>query len=272
MKSVEEFAVKEIELLGKRRAAVEAIETAEQAAGIAVLDAADGESTSGTVERIIRAKSEVSAIDAAIRACRARRLEAIRTKRQTEAVTAREEAAKLHKQIEGIIGKVREHLAAIDALQESHFAPPPLEPAADLPLSQKLQMQLDAVERRAASLETEIPRDGRVDVNDCRNVEPLIEAMLRHEGDVPSTQSVVDWAAACEKHGRAPRLDGATDHLEFGELSRNFHLIWRHNSIDYSQSYTQVPSLVRSWPGQLDPRVTVCESGSDLFRCPEPSK
>lgn len=270
-KEILKYATKEIELFGRRRAAVEAIEAAEQAAGIAVLDAPEGESTAAQTDAIMRAKSEVSAIDAAVRACRQRRLEAIKRKRAAEAVAAHEESDGLRSQIESINSQVSEHLAAVAKLEQTQFAALPLAMAADLPLTQCLQMQIDALERRATALESEVPRTGGVDVSNVTGTGELIAEMLKHEGDVPTTEDVLSWVVGCEKHGRPGQQTGAPDCLAFGALLRNFHLVWRDCVIDFSQSYTQVPELIRASQGVYNPSMTVRESGSDLFRCPAPA-
>src|ERR1017187_2046664 len=100
LNEIERYVTKEIELFGRRRAAIEAIEATEQAAGVALLDASEGESTAAQTDAIVRAKSELAAINAAITACRQRRLQAVREKRATEAKAARKQADELRGQLE----------------------------------------------------------------------------------------------------------------------------------------------------------------------------
>jgi hypothetical protein len=267
---IEKWAVKELELGHKLREAAEGIPIAEAVAGAAILDGTAGDSLAG----LLRARAESAAIEAAVRACRGRRLEAVKAKRAADARIARKEAARLCGQIEGIAGKVAEHLRAVAEIERTQFGAPPLATGCDLPLTEQLRMQLDALERRIAGLEVEVPRDGTADISDARGADALVEAVLRHESDGPSAQDVLAWAAACEKRGRASRQEPSEplvlQPLDFGERSRNFHLAWRNGEIDYAESYVQVPSLIRTQPARYSSGVTA-ELGSDLFRCSAPT-
>lgn len=137
--------------------------------------------------------------------------------------------------------------------------------------SQELQNQITSFEIRAAALEAdELPRAGAVDVQDVTTTDPLVLAALLHESDGPSAESIIAWAAGCEKHGRASRMGRSMDQRDFGDNLRNFHLVWRNGVIVYDESHVQIPAFIRTEPGQYsgDP---VAELGSDIFRCPAPA-
>jgi len=269
---VERYATKEVELIGRRRAATEAITTAEQTAGTALLDAGEGEAVTAPVEAVMRAKAQASAIDAAVRACRERRLEAIRVKRQGDAAELRKQVEELRSQLEKLEAKMEKHVYAITELQGVPFIALPA-PAVfgQVSRSQELQSQITNLQIRAGALVTdELPRAGIVDVQDVVTIDELVLAVLRHESDGPSAETVIAWAAGCEKHGRASRMERSMDIRDFGDNLRNFHLVWRNGVIVYDESHTQVPALIRTEPGQYSGNP-ISEQGSDLFRCPAPA-
>src|SRR5208283_458605 len=92
-------------------------------AGDALLDAQDGESAAAAVEQIVRAKSGVAAIEASIRACRARRLEAIRGKIAAEAAEWRKRADEARAEQDRITAKTKKHLDALKQLEGVEFTP-----------------------------------------------------------------------------------------------------------------------------------------------------
>ena len=253
--------------------AVEGITAAEQAAGVALLDAAEGESTSTQTDGIMRAKSEVAAIDAAIHACRSRRLEAIRAKRQGDAAELRRQVEELRKQVDELAATTAKHIAAISESEGMPFIALPA-PAVfgQVSRSQELQSQIASFEIRAAALEAdELPRAGGVDVQDVVTTDELLLAVLRHLSDGPSAENIIAWAAGCEKHGRASRRRDSMDQRDFGDSLRNFHLSWRQGKIVYDESHVQIPTFIRTEPGQYSGNP-VAELGSDIFRCPAPAR
>lgn len=268
---VERYATKEVELIGRRRAATEAITTAEQAAGTALLDAGEGEAVTAPVEAVMRAKAQVSALDAAIHACRSRRLEAIRAKRQGDAAGLREQIIELREQLEKLEAKIAKHVAAISELQGAPFVALPASGWNQVSRWQELQNQIASFEIRAAALEAaEVPRGGVVDVQGVTTPDQLLLAALLHESDGPSVESIIAWAVGCEKHGRVSRMGHSMDQRDFGDNLRNFHLVWRNGVIVYDESHVQVPAFIRTEPGQYSGNP-VAELGTDIFRCPAPA-
>jgi hypothetical protein len=270
MNDVERYAAKEIELMGRRLQAVEAITAAEQAAGTALLDG-DGEATSAPVEAVIRASAQVSAIDSAVRTCRERRLEAIRAKRRGDAAELRKQILELREQLEKLEAKIAKHVAAISELQGVPFVALSASAWNKASCSQELQSQSTSFEIRAAALEADqLPQAGSVDVENVTTVDELVLAVLRHESDGPSAESISAWALGCEKHGRLSRMGRGMDQRDFGDSLRNYHLVWRNGVIVYDESRTQVPEIIRTEPGKYSGRP-IADPGSDIFRCPAPA-
>ena len=120
---IEKYAAKEVKLVADHREAVARVSAAELSAGDALLDAQDGESTSAAVEQIVRAKSGVAAIEASIRACRVRRLEAIKGKIAAEAADWRRRADEARAEQDRITAKIKKHVDALKQLEGVEFIP-----------------------------------------------------------------------------------------------------------------------------------------------------
>jgi hypothetical protein len=253
--SIAKYAQKENELLARLRAADERIAQAEADAGAAYADAEGGQSASISLDAVLRAKAEVPLIESAIRAVRARRLDAIRESRKSEAAAPRKQAAELRTEIARIEQKVRKHIESINVLQETQVtvSAAPGEPTAK---SQLLETRATAIEQRAAALEADLPRDGKVTLDNVTGIDALIAAVLQHQSDSPSSQDVMQWATAVErKAGRGP----------FGENLRRYALVWKDGGIDTAESYIQVHSLARRPAGPVSGSLGY-EIGSDIFR------
>jgi hypothetical protein len=226
---IEKYAAKELKLVADHRGAIATVSAAELSAGDALLDAADGESTEAAVGQIVRAKSGVAAIAASIRACRARRLEAIEGKIAAEAAEWRKRADEAHAEQERITGKTRKHLDALKQLEGVEYIP------ASTPKSSTLGARAFGCDDKALRLETAgVPRHGGAQLDDVSSAIPLVEMVLRNESDGPSAQEVLAWAAACDPHDR------------FGNHPRSFRVSWRDGVIDYRESYCQVTALAPS--------------------------
>jgi len=226
---IEKYAAKELRLVADHGEAVAMVSATEMSAGDALLDAADGESTDAAVDQIVRAKSVVAAIEASVRACRTRRLEAIEGKIAAEAAEWRKRADEARAEQERITGKTKKHLDALKQLEGVEFIP------AATPKSSTLGARAFGCDDKAVRLETAgVPRNGGAQLDDVPSAIPLIEMVLRHESDGPSAQEVLAWAAACDPDGR------------FGNLPRSFRVSWRDGVIDYRESYCQVTALAPS--------------------------
>lgn len=226
---IERYAAKEVKLVADHRDAVAGVSAAEMSAGDALLDAPEGESAATAVEQIVRAKSSVAAIEASIRACRARRLEAIKGKIAAEAADLRRRADEARAEQDRITAKAKKHLDALKQLEGVEFIP------ASTPKSSTLGTRAFGCEDKAVQLETaSVPRNGGAQLDDVMSAIPLVEMVLRHESDGPSAQEVFAWAAACDPDDR------------FGNLPRSFRVSWRDGVIDYRDSYCQVAALAPS--------------------------
>ena len=256
--SIEKYAQKEIELIARLSAASQRIAQAETAAGTAYVDADEGQSTSVSVDEVLRVKAEVPLIESAIRTVRGRRLEAVRAKRQADAGELRKQAADLRADIARIDQKVRKHIESINALQETHVTVSVTAPCEPTAKSQLLEAQAAAIEQRAAALEGDLPRHGKVTLDNVTSINPLIAAVLHHPTDSPLSQDVVQWAADVErKAGRG----------SFGENLRRYTLVWKDGRNDTTESYIQVHSLARRPSGPVSGTLGY-EIGSDLFYAP----
>ena len=251
--AIEKLAARELLLMQQRHAACVKARAAEVAAGDEYLDNEAQAEPGPSVAAVVKAQAEISAIDGGLRACRARRLQAVKTKRLAEAAALRKQAGELRDQAASIRLRVAQAITLVNSLEAVEVTVSPAR-AGDVPLSQKLEARTDEMERRAAGLEGDVPRSGVVDVEDATNVEPLIAAVLRHESDGPDAGEILAWAEACEF------LSGKL----FGDHARRFRLAWRDGAIDLAESYTQVPQLVKTSIGTFG--TTRFESGSDLFR------
>src|ERR1039458_9369756 len=150
---IERYAAKELKLIADHSGAVAMVSAAELSAGDALLDAPDVESTNAAVEQIVRAKSGVAAIEASIRACRARRLEAIKGKIAAEAAEWRRCADEARAEQERITGKTKKHFDALKQLEGVEFIP------ASTPKSSTLGARAFGCEDKAVPLEAaELPR------------------------------------------------------------------------------------------------------------------
>ena len=249
---IQKYAAKELKLLGDHREAVAMVSAAELSAGDALLDAVEAESANAAIEQIVRAKSGVAAIEASIRACRARRLEAIKGKIAVEAAVWRKRADEARAEQARITAKTRKHFDALKQLEGVEFLP------ASTPKSSTLGTEVLGCEDKAAQLERSgVPRNGHAHLDDVTSVVPLVEVVLRYESDGPSAQEVLAWAAACDWGER------------FGNLPRSFRVNWRDGVIDYRDSYCQVAALAPSAGISI---YTLKELGPDMaqaiFRAP----
>jgi len=257
--SIDKYAQKEIELVARLRTANERVASVEAAAGSAFLDAEEstdsGETSSVAVEVLMKARAEVSAIAAAIKTCRGRRLEAVAAKRRSTAAEMRKQVAELTSQLERLEAKTQKHIVAISELQGMPFTAAPTPTVPGIPLSQQLQNQITTLAQRAANLEGSVPRHGHVHLDNVASSQELIDAVLRTEADGPDAATINAWASACEaQNGRA-----------FGEQNRIFRLYWKDGSIDFGASYIQIPDLARTSAG-AQPGHVVTELGTDVFR------
>jgi len=226
---IDRYAAKEVKLVADYREAVARVSAAELSAGDAFLDAPEGESATAAVEQMVRAKSGVAVIEASIRACRARRLEAIKGKLAAEAADWRRRADEANAEQGRITAKTKKHFDALKQLEGVEFIP------ASTPKSSMLSAQAFGCGDKAVQLEaTSVPRNGGAQLDDVTSAIPLVEMVLRHESDGPSAQEVLAWAATCDPDDR------------FRNLPRSYRVTWRDGVINYRESYCQVAALAPS--------------------------
>jgi hypothetical protein len=251
---VELWACKEIELTRKLHEAAERIPVAEEAAGAAILDEAPGES----LDTLTRARAEVVAFEAAIRACRARRVEAVKNARVAKAAEVRQEIAALETESATIIDEVNTLLERMNVIQQSRFAPPAYDATtlAPLPRTYHLGIELEALRTRLAQLTGEVPQAGVVDFQaGAGAADALVLAVLKHESDGPNAQAVLDWYEAVLRQAKR----------DFGDMARRVRFVWRDGKIDVEQSYVQVFEAAQTTLGGVSGAAVQSILGSDQF-------
>ena len=264
------YADREVELLKRLRAADQRVAEAERAAGTAYLD--DPDASSGAVDAVVRAKTERSAIIAALDVNRQRRLEAVAAKRTADARALRQQAADIATEIKTVEAQVAERVSEINALlaTQIYFTPGVGQP---LPRTQTLAAQVDHLTHRAEALEVPTPRHGHVDLADVTSVDALIAAMLRHPSEVPTVAEVIDW------HGRIDHDDASAARaihevvrtpIDFGDRPRRYRLAWKDSKVDYANSFCEDQSLGRKTESSLTGAVLI-EAGSFTFRATPPA-
>jgi hypothetical protein len=242
------YAIREIELTHLKEEIASSIKAAEMAAGVALLDAAEGDADPG-IDGVLRARAKSTALGGALIACRARRLDAVRAKRGVAAADFLKQAADLQAEAEKIEAKSLKLLASLSELQSIQYTPVLLsrQPMASVPSirladpscyqtpkSEKLRGNAGALETKAARLQEPLRRDGTVDLESITSTDELALAVLRTEAEVPTAQAILDWAAACERSSRRG---------VFGDHPRRCRLVWKDGVIDAGESYIFVPAL-----------------------------
>jgi hypothetical protein len=117
---LEKYAAKELELMASLRDAAGKVSDAERSAGDSILD---GESTDAAMDGIVRARAQKAAIEGAIRACRARRLTAIKAGIAAEVMDLRKRAGEAREEQKRIATKAERHLKALQELEGCQFVP-----------------------------------------------------------------------------------------------------------------------------------------------------
>lgn len=249
---LDRYAAKEMKLVADLREAIERVSAAELSAGDSLLDAPEGESPDAAVEQIVRARSAVAAIEASLRACRARRRETLQRKIAAEAAIWRGRGDETRTERARLEQRSAKHLDALRQLEGVEFIP------ASTPKSSVLGARIVGADDKAAQLEAAgVPLHGGAQLDDVTSVIPLVDAVLRHASDGPSAQDVLAWAAACDPDAR------------FGDHLRSFRVTWRDGVIDYRESYCQVAALAPSAGVSI---YTLKDLGPDMaqaiFRAP----
>jgi len=264
--SLDRLAAKELELIARQRDASARAAAIELEVGATLLDATpDSPPADESVDQLARARASIAGIEAALRAAVGRRLEIVRALRAAKADALHKQAADLLAQREKLLSRVEKHMTAISELQGMPcVAMPVVNFGGPRPLTSALEGRAMTVELEAATFEIVLPDQGTIDVEGT-DVIPLLQAVLRFEGEVPSSADVLRWAGAVEREPQ-PRADAFSglglsrerSGIDFGQHPRRFHLRWQGGRIDYAESTIQVPALARFTPGYL--------VGSDVFK------
>jgi hypothetical protein len=234
-------------------------EVVEADAGLAMLDAEPGAGAEGH-ERLARTLTELRATEAALKAARSRRLEAIHAKRAAEVEAAESRRADLEKEQAALSAKIEKHRKALVELLGIEVMIVPATPARPSIL-QSLALQTHGLDQQVQRLRAPLPDSGTIDVENVVSVAPLIEALAAFEGVIPPMERVLNWVKSCEP---AP---GET----FGDLPRDIRLVWAAGEIDLQRSSIFVESLCQPGPiGIYTNRPVGLNIESGTFRTTRP--
>jgi hypothetical protein len=247
---LEKIAAKEIELCQRKQEKALALAEAEDAAGREFMET--GKSKIG---RVLKLRAERDAIDSALKACRAARVDAIKSKIAAEAADLRRQIADKQRELADLEAKTRKHLTALSELELDggalytsavlslqHSGGDALTPLL-LPKSQKLRAEIEGLERKANDLTRwTLPDSGSVNIEGT-SINELLMAVLTHSSQVPSAEDVIKWHRLCEAESNKP----------FGDFTRRYQLQWKDGGqIDHAQSSVFVRDLAK----KIEPRYT----------------
>jgi hypothetical protein len=260
----EKIVSREIELTNKKRGALAQLETAREAAGVAILEN-DGNSEVDTVSRL---NAEIEATTRAIGLLRARRPAAIMNQRGADIETVRAEAATKRRELNALQAKTGKLLSELSKLESVEYGQWLLSYQAEglvafdsvvktTPRSQQLMTEIGALESKAEVMESApLSTYGYVDLGEATSDEHVVEAVLRHHSVGPSAESVQGWISACADTNRVPGK-------AFGNMPRRVRLEWNDGKIDTGASLIFVRDLARKRSGVQDStgRIVPGESG-----------
>jgi hypothetical protein len=235
---------READLLHERQAKADQLRKSEAQAGVEYLD---GQSA-GTVDLILKLQAELASIGRAMSVCHTRRLEAIKRKFEADTEELRKQLAEKQGQLTVLEERSREFLYKLAELQDVPIYGTeilrvqgdgqggiyPCRSAALEADILRLQERIFAAERR------QVPTSGVIDVDGVIGIEPLLAALAAYEGETPSVEAVLDWAANVERRSGQ----------QFENLQRRTYFVWKAGGeIDCAGSYVQVPALMKTREG-----------------------
>jgi len=238
-KTIDYWATKELGLVRRKFEMAAAVATLEDEAGAAMLDAEDagGNDVATSFDRLQRANAERRAIDSAIAACRARRLDAVRVSRQAEISRLRKTAAEKSAELRSLESKTRKLFDQLTALEGCEHVP------GGATRSGTLRLEVGQLERSALDLEeADIPVSGEVVVEGANVTEEFLLAVANYPALGPSIEQASDWLAACEEAARKSR------HMPFGDNPVRVRLVWNAEGINDQNSWVFCGALAERQP------------------------
>ncbi len=255
---IAKYAAKEIELTARKEVKIAEVASAEAAAGGAYLDGNPGEH----LDRVLRLQAEVRAIGMAIETCRARRVDAVRAKREADIAALRKRLDGMEKERDTLAAKVQKHTRDLGELMGIEVAVVAAMPG---PLSrlQQLLVQTDGMGGNIDRLQTEpVPSGSTVDLTDTTaTCAEFALAVLNTEALCPTAEAIEQWYMDCERAAGQP----------FGDHQRRIYLVWANGEIDYAKSYISVFDFCRPSGGlSIYTGKAYLDLGSGTFRPRKP--
>jgi hypothetical protein len=257
---VERLHRAELDLSDRRMALAVSLGSLEAETGVATLDTfLAGEGTGAdTTRRLLAARAEVDALDAAIAEARQRRRDAIRAAWLVEAAAIRGRAAPLRAEAEAREPRTRELLAALLEHEGIDYAP--ARPGmGSLPLGDQvggapftvirrvgrtdsLRIRANDLEAQAAAVEArEIQDRGAISGASAEAIIGQIRAWDPMKLALP-LPSAAKWATQAEAAQRARLARLAPHHVGYGG-EPSLELVWVADDIDNTRSRAGVPAL-----------------------------
>jgi hypothetical protein len=257
---VERLHRAELDLSDKRMALAASLGSLEAEAGVATLDTfLAGEGTGAdTTRRLLAARAEVDALDAAIAEARTRRRGAIRAVWLAEAAAIREQAAPLRAEADAREPRTRELLAALLEHEGIDYAP--ARPGmGSLPLGDQvggaphvvirrigrtdsLRIRANDLEAQAAAVEAREMQDrGAISGNSAEAIIDQIRAWDPMKLALP-LPAAAEWATQAEATQRARLAHLQPHHVGYGGEPL-LELVWAGDDVDNARSRAGVPAL-----------------------------
>ena len=235
-KGVDTWAQKELALTKRKIELQGSLETVEVEAGVALLDAEESGSSgaSASFDKLDRTRGEVRMLAAAITACRARRLETIKTNRASEVAALRKQAADKSAELRSLESKISKALAQLAELDGCDYVP------SGTPRTGALRAQIPHLARVAEDLDqANVPVSGVVDVDGVTTADEVLLTVAAYPAGGPTVEQVLAWLNACEDAARKYRASSFADH------PRRVHFVWDVDGIDVRQSVIFCAALAK---------------------------
>jgi hypothetical protein len=250
----------ELDLSDQRMALAASLGSLEAEAGVATLDTflAGAGTGADTTRRLLAARAEVDALDAAIAEARSRRRDAIRAAWLAEAAPLREQAVAHRAEADAREPRTRELLAALLEHEGIEYAP--ARPGmGSLPLGDQaggaphvvirrigrtdsLRLRANDLEAQAAAVEArEVQDRGAISGNSAEAIIAQIRAWEPMKLALP-LPAAAEWATQAEAQQRARLARLAPHHVGYGGEPL-LELVWAGDDVDNARSRAGVPAL-----------------------------
>jgi hypothetical protein len=231
LKTVPQLAERELDLVKQKCAMQAALAALELEAGASLVDQ-EPDTAPGALDAVRRMQADLDFLENGLKACQARRLEAVHRDHEARLESLRESAAGPEKELASLKAKFEKHRRALVELAGIDLAIVPAIPGQASRLAQ-LSAQIGTVGAQIAELERQRVHDyGSVDV-DAEDVDEAVLAVLNQPSIVPSAEAVFAWFD--DVQGSARR--------DFGQYYKKFHIVWKGGVIDRDETYVLIEQL-----------------------------